>query len=50
MMEEKIADIMGMQDFHGLRATDHEQCKENEILLYCNVTKIQTNENFRNKF
>eukprot|EP01084_Bolivina_argentea_P089010 160701_1 len=43
MMEEKIAEVYDMPDllvkfnFHGLRATDHEKCKENEMLIYCNV-------------
>ncbi len=43
MLGQKIAEVWDLPDllvkynFHGLRATEHEQCKENEVLLYCNV-------------
>eukprot|EP01084_Bolivina_argentea_P095646 171924_1 len=43
MMDEKIHEVWDMPQlllkysFHGCRATEHELCKKNEILIYCNV-------------
>eukprot|EP01084_Bolivina_argentea_P262497 443921_1 len=43
MMVHKVGDVMGNDEllikynFHGLRATEHEDCKENEVLIYCNI-------------
>ena len=42
ILKNKEMDVVSLQDllikfsFHGLRMTEHEECKDNEYLLYCN--------------